>query len=449
LEKLNFIISDELDAIDCQKLSMPHLLSSQNWERTGRWNTIGRELIRVKDHKNHEFCLAPTHEECITDIVASMKPTFKQLPIRLYQIGSKFRDEKRPRGGLMRCKEFIMKDLYSFDATQEDAFVSYKLVYDAYCHIFTRMGLNYVAVEADSGNIGGSRSHEFQIVANSGEDTVLQCPSCKYAANVEKAVGKSHQHVHGVISLVVVNENGDQNTYKLVTGVGREANLLRIKSELNAKEVFVMGNESSDAHAINLHDKSVFPDGDGYYTVAVEGDTCVKCDGNSKLVIARGIEVGHVFYLGTRYSGVLNANFVQNETKKVIEMGCYGIGVSRVLQSIVETSNDDKGIIWPISVAPYRICVIPITTENVADAENISKSIEGIPLFQNELMMEDRGTKFGIKVRDALLIGYPFILLVGKKFTDSGKFELLERKTNTTHNLDHTELLQYLSMVKI
>jgi prolyl-tRNA synthetase len=306
----------------------------------------------------------------VTALVATQKLNIKNFPFTLYQIGTKFRDEARPRHGLLRCREFIMKDAYSFDKTQELAYKTYESIYDAYTKIFSRFELTFVAVEADSGNIGGSKSHEFQVLSEIGEDTLMVCECGKYSSNIEKSKSQSSDLSNAIVTfeiLKVKNELNEEKIFKVQFDSRRELNLFRIKSEFNLNSVEIFKSEENLKIDEFLVDESVSKDKNksnnvkrGYFTLSMEGDFCCSnqncLEDKKKIIKKKGIEVGHVFYLGKKYSKVLEANFL-NEKNEIenIEMGCYGIGVSRTLQAIVENSNDSEGIIWPCKLFYYLI----------------------------------------------------------------------------------------------
>ncbi|KAF0487328.1 putative proline--tRNA ligase, mitochondrial [Gigaspora margarita] len=363
IEKIEKIIDQEMRNIGAQKLSLPILLSANMWKRTGRWDTTGSELFKLKDRKTSDFCLAPTHEEEITQLVANDVFSYRQLPLRLYQIGRKFRDEMRPRAGLLRGREFIMKDLYTFDTTEETALKTYE------------------EAEADTGNIGGTKSHEYHILSAVGEDLILSCMRCGYTSNEERA--------HGL-----TDNDGCPVCYK----------------------------DSITSHdSINFH----------------------------PLKSNRAIEVGHTFLLGTKYSDPLKATFAsENPLYKgellSIQMGCYGIGVSRMIAAIIESSHDSKGIIWPPSVAPYRVCIIPggdepeITEKTRSLYDFLTSECDGL---NDEVLIDDRmNLSFGYRMKDAELLGYPWLMIIGKKFLESGKIEIHNRHNNQRNYLEFNEI---------
>ncbi|OAD07788.1 hypothetical protein MUCCIDRAFT_32820 [Mucor lusitanicus CBS 277.49] len=352
VEKIERIIDAEMQAIGSEKLSLPMLLNPEGWKKTGRWGGSKGEFFRLQDRKESDLLLAPTHEEEITQLVAAQLQSPKQLPIRLYQIGRKYRDELRPRAGLLRGREFIMKDLYSFDATQQDAYLAYDQVAQAYRAIFEQMGVPFVVAEADSGNIGGSKSHEYHLISPVGEDTLLTCDSCGYTANEELAQLTMHPQDH--------------------------------------------------------------------FRVAQQGDHCVSCaDKNSKLSSVKAIECGHTFYLGTKYSSVLDCGFRESGKKgdKIpAEMGCYGIGITRLLAAVAEARYDAKGIAWPTSLAPYSICIVP-TDDRKQEFKDMANQIYDQlgESFKGDIVIDDRRSGFGAKMKDAELVGYPYTIIVGPK----------------------------------
>lgn len=342
----------------------------------------------------------------------------------------------------MRAKEFLMKDCYSFDKSIEDAYESYNLLYQAYCNIFKRLQLNYIAVEADTGNIGGTKSHEFQIVSETGEDILVQCECGNYAANIEKAIGKhSKSEEKEMINLELFNEDDQIFYIGLITSKGRKPNLIKLKSHYKVKEVKI-NEKKNEKTSFIIYDKSVYPQGEDYFTHAMESDICTSCNQKS-LEFKKGIEVGHVFYLGTKYSDVLNANF-KNQEGKILptEMGCYGIGVSRVLQSIVETSNDENGIIWPLSVSPFKICIIPSKNQYLDESLKLSKEIEEINGWKNDVLFDDR-LSVGQSLKECFSLGIHFILVMGKHYESEQKFELIVRKSSEKKLMNREELISF------
>ncbi|HAV42725.1 TPA: proline--tRNA ligase [bacterium] len=495
LLKVIRIIREEMDRIGAQELLMPALHPKELWMETGRWELYGQDMFKFKDRKDREFGLGPTHEEVITDIVRKIVRSYRGLPKILYQIQTKFRDEPRPRFGIMRGREFIMKDAYSFGRSDEEAGASYENVYTAYCRIFERLGLDYRAVEADPGLIGGSSSHEFMVMAESGEDLTVICDSCGYAANLEQAeVGerrgenkeelrvlelketpgmKTVEEVSNflgvsserliktllykadgrVIAVLVpgdreVNETklrrllgcsclemADVKTIEEVSGcevgfsgpIGLEGVLIIADESIKEGNNFVVGANRTDAHYLNANLDRDFKVGIfGDVKIAEEKDPCSRCQGSLK--ICRGIELGHVFKLGTQYSEAMHALFMDEEGReRPIIMGCYGIGVTRLIAAIIEQSHDEKGIIWPMSVAPYKILILPV---NITDnfQKDLSEELYKELLDQDiEVLIDDRDESAGRKFNDADLIGIPLRLFIGKKAKETGKIEISYR----------------------
>jgi len=367
LRKIEKIVREEMEKTGAQELLLPALQPSELWEETGRWQKYGKELMRLRDRHDHDFCLGPTHEEVITDLVRKEVRSYRQLPITLYQIQTKFRDEIRPRFGIMRGREFIMKDAYSFDANIEGAKLNYQKMYDAYHAIFSRVGLRFRAVEADNGMIGGSQSHEFMVLTETGEEAIVSCTSCLYAANIEKT------------------------------------------------EV-------------------------GHQTV---GDPCPRCD--QPLTMDRGIEVGHVFLLGTKYSKEMKALFLNERgEEQFFEMGCYGIGVSRIIAAAIEQNHDEKGIIWQMSIAPYVVHIVPVQDKS----EKVMTAAKQIytDLIEKwvDVLLDDRAERPGVKFNDADLLGAPYQIVIGEKNLEKGLVEIKERKTSALTKIGADQVISYI-----
>ncbi|KAI9484469.1 hypothetical protein BDB00DRAFT_855558 [Zychaea mexicana] len=504
LEKIETIIDQELKAIGSQKLSLPVLLSAENWKKSGRWNASKGEFFRLKDRRDSDMLLSPTHEEEITQLVASELKSAKQLPIRLYQIGRKYRDEARPRAGLLRGREFVMKDLYTFDASVEDAYASYDLVAKAYQNIFQRIGVPFVVAEADSGNMGGSKSHEYHLISPAGEDTLLTCSSCGYTANEELAIGKLDQQKKVDNVAIDINDNSTPTTagssnnssithhlgfaaldkegqqlhsgkIAVVSSPGRAINNVKIEKTLRKyfEEQEIMPTDgmldltytSQNNNNTNDGPNHVFIDdsvqsytvsggqlimhGPDHFRTAAAGDTCASCSSGNALTTVKAIEVGHTFYLGTKYSSTLGCDFLPISThdrhkqlqqqKQPAEMGCYGIGISRMVATAAEVCHDDRGIVWPGSIAPYRVCIVP-TSNNNQDLLNLAETIydsledtafkvkgRGSSVFYNDVVIDDRKQMFGAKMADAELIGYPFIVVLGKNALQTRTVEVNQR----------------------
>lgn len=492
LRKVEQIVREEMNRAGAHELLMPMVVPADLWQESGRWQQYGRELLRFKDRKEADFCLGPTHEEVITDIVRHEVRSYRQVPLNLYQIQTKFRDEIRPRFGLMRGREFIMKDAYSFDVDDAGADAAYERMYQAYRRIFTRCGLKFRAVEADTGNIGGSSSHEFMVLAESGEDAIVSCDSCEYAANVEKAelrtppdkAAAPEQKLEKVLTparktveevaaflkttpqklvktLIVQSDKGETlavllrgdrelNDIKLCrllgcawvelaaedvvfkatgapSGFAGPVDLkLRVIADLEVQAMvdFICGANEKDAHytGVNLgRDCQVETFSD--LRKAVAGDACPRCEG--KLEVWRGIEVGHVFKLGTKYSQSLGAVVLDDQGReRVLVMGCYGIGIGRTLASAIEQNHDENGIIWPLPLAPFEVLVVmlnPNDSEVKTAAEKLYADLlaEGV-----EVLLDDRDERPGAKFKDADLLGIPLRLTVGARGLKEGQVEL-------------------------
>lgn len=506
LRKIEAIIREEMDAAGTQEILMPIMQPAEIWKETKRWDVYGPEMFRLKDRHNQEYCLAPTHEELVTTLVRNELRSYRQLPITLYQIQNKYRDEIRPRFGLMRSREFIMKDGYSFDMDEEGLDKNYHLMYDTYCRIFDRVGVNYRPVEADNGAIGGSQSHEFMVLANSGEADVVHCLACDYAANTEIAVpapivgekeealplemrdtpncSTIHELAEGcslavekTIKALAFNVDG-----KLVLAMVRgdhEVNEVRIQNLLQGISIEMASDELITAHGLVPGYMSpigadeeviVFVDetvmamtnavaganvkGKHYFHVdptrdfknirvetirlITETDVCPVCGGAVK--IDRGIEVGQVFKLGTKYSEALQATYLdENGKAKPFVMGCYGIGVSRTMAAAIEQNHDEHGIIWPVSIAPYHVVVVPVNTK-AEDLYTMGKDLyEALQAEKIETVFDDRNERAGVKFKDADLIGYPLRITIGKNAGETKEVEIKVRKTGEVHIVPVTE----------
>ena len=489
LKKVENIVREEMDKSGAQEVFMPVLQPADLWKESGRWIAYGPELMRMKDRHEREFALGPTHEEVVTDIVRNEINSYKDLPMNLYQIQTKFRDEIRPRFGLMRGREFIMKDAYSFHTTHESLDEEYLNMKTTYENIFTRCGLDFRAVEADSGSIGGDVTHEFMVLAESGEDDVLYCDSCDYAANKEKATSKadfkeSDEEAKNIelvetpntwtiedvaaffniptsktVKAIVLKEAfGENDKYYMALIRGDyEVNTIKVKNIVNATmelemvtdedmeklglikgfigpvglnnenikiimdesvkymKNFTLGPNKRDHHHINSNLEDFEYDIVGDIREAKEGELCPKCGGTLK--IARGIEVGHIFKLGTKYSESMGAKVLDENGRQVlVKMGCYGIGVSRIMSAAIEQNNDESGIIWPVNIAPYEVDVI-IPNIKDKDQSRIAEEIYENLLRQGiEAVLDDRDERAGFKFKDADLIGFPRIFWENKIF---------------------------------
>ena len=501
LRKVERILREEMDRAGAQEVLMPAVVPSELWRESGRWDAYGKELLRFRDRADREFCLGPTHEEVITDLVRREVRSWRQLPLNLYQIQDKFRDEIRPRFGLMRGREFFMKDAYSFDADDESAAESYRKMYDAYCRVFRRMGLDFRAVEADTGNIGGSSSHEFMVIADSGEDAIVSCVSCSYGANVEKAectpqagaaaaapgagparkVATPGKRTIGEVSeflgidpasliKTLLFETSAGDVAVLVSGVF-DVNEVKVKNHLGADWIRLAGEDrvrelsgapsgfagpvglpvrtiadhsvqaiaagatganERDAHLVDVVPGRDFaPEAYADLRTVSGKDPCPRC--GAALRFSRGIEVGHVFRLGTRYSEAMRAVYLDPEGKeRVAVMGCYGIGVGRTAAAAIEQNHDGDGIVWPISIAPFEVSVIPVNVKNrdvVGAAESVGTALTDRGL---EVLLDDREERPGIKFKDADLAGIPVRVTLGEKNVAAGFGEVRDRKTGET-----------------
>lgn len=501
IKKIEAIVREEMDRASAQEIMMPILQPAEIWKESGRWNAYGAEMMRINDRHDNEFCLGPTHEEMITTLVKNEINSYRQLPVNLYQIQSKFRDERRPRYGLMRSREFIMKDAYSFDVDEAGLDESYKSMYDAYTRIFTRCGLTFRPVEADSGAIGGSGTHEFMAIAEAGEADIVYCTKCDYAANIEigkpgimkqdeealqelsvvdtpnastiEAVAEMlNLPLHKTIKAVVfsidgkvvlaivrgdheVNEVAVQHavlgavepemaTPEELEKVGLIAGFISPIGLKQTEEFAIVVDESvmetynvcggankKDAHYVNINPKRDFNVEDiivAPIRLITKDDVCPKCGG--ALEHAKGIEVGQVFKLGTKYSEALQATFLdQNGRPNPMIMGCYGIGVSRTLAAAIEQYHDENGIIWPRSIAPFEAVIVPI---NAKDEALMSTSQTIYTALQNagvDVLLDDRKDRAGVKFKDADLIGYPLRITVSKNTLENNEVEIQIRKS--------------------
>lgn len=497
LKKIERIVREEMDAKGSQELLMPIVQPAEIWQESGRWDVYGAEMFRLQDRHNRCFCLGPTHEEMVTTLIRGDVRSYRQLPLSVYQIQNKYRDERRPRFGLMRGREFIMKDAYSFDRDEAGLDKSYQDMYDAYTNIFTRCGLNFRPVEADSGAIGGSGSHEFMVIADSGEAEIVFCTSCDYAANVEKAelfpleaqeeamltkeevvtpdcktiadvcaylklpVDHSVKAVaynsekglilcfvrgdHEVNEIKVINTCGvidlEMATEEQLAAAGTVGGYMGPVGIDNKKVIVVV-----DATVMKMHNVCCGANKEGYHFINVnpgrdftptyvadirliqEGDPCPHCGG--EVSKARGIEVGQVFKLFTKYSSALKATYLdENGKEQPMVMGCYGVGVSRTMAAAIEQNYDDNGIIWPIEIAPYHVLVVPVNTKDEASAVKAEEIYMQLKKVGLETVIDDRKERPGVKFKDADLIGYPLRVVVGPKTLTEGKLEVKIRKT--------------------
>ncbi|MEW6181967.1 MAG: proline--tRNA ligase [Bacillota bacterium] len=496
LLKIIGIIREEMNRAGGLEIMMPIVQPAELWHRSGRWNVYGSELFRLNDRHERDFCLGPTHEEMVTSLVAAEVRSYKQLPLMLYQIQNKYRDERRPRFGLLRGREFIMKDLYSFHRNEKELDDTYRVMYDAYSRVFTRMGLRFRAVEADSGAIGGSGSHEFMVLADSGEAEVVYCTdgACGYAANVEKAESlfnpltggeerplelvatpgmRTVEEVTGFLgvkpnqlvkTLIYRTERGlaaalirgdrevnevklqnhldvlnlelaDAVTVEAATGspvgfagpVGLDLPMV-IDLEVAALKSGVAGANKNDAHYRNVclgRDFEVQNVAD--IRLVAAGDPCPRC--GRPMLAVRGIEVGQVFKLGEKYSRLMEANFLDEQGEKhPMVMGTYGIGVSRSMAAAVEQNHDAQGIVWPASIAPFQVAVLPVNNQDAQQNAAAGKVYETLTASGLEAVLDDRDERPGVKFKDADLIGYPVRVTAGRNVSE-GLVEVRSRKT--------------------
>ena len=493
LRKVERIVRQEMDRAGAQEILMPGVQPAELWQESGRWDFYGKELLRFKDRHDHEFCLAPTHEEVVTDLIRREVRSYRDLPLNLYQIQTKFRDEIRPRFGVMRAREFLMKDAYSFDVDEATSIASYENMRRAYRAIFDRLGLKYSMVEADSGAIGGSYSHEFMVLAATGEDDIVSCGRCDYAANLEKAAVAPPQGEPPapVRETEVVSTPGAHTVQQVAEFLGvdadkvaktliyladgqpvaavvrgdRELNEVKLKNLVGAAEVFladpetiqkvtggplgfsgpvgltipvlvdlelhqeaalVAGANAADSHVVGMHLGLDVPQGRmADLRAAAPGDACPRCGGG--LNFARGIEVGHIFRLGAKYSQALGATFLDAEgATQTIIMGCYGIGVSRIVAAAIEQGHDDNGMILPLAIAPFAVAVLPMAASGPA-AETAERLYGELMAAGVDAIIDDRDLRPGVKFKDGDLVGIPLRLVVGDKGLKNGQVELKNR----------------------
>lgn len=513
IKKVMQIVREEMDRKGGQELMLPIIQPAELWIESGRWDVYGDELFRLKDRHGRDFALGPTHEEIITDLVRGEIRSYKQLPLLLYQMQNKYRDERRPRFGLMRGREFIMKDLYSFDKDQAGLDESYRKMYEAYTRIFTRCGLKFRPVEADPGAIGGTGgTHEFMVIADSGEAAIVYCDSCDYAANVEKAEAVVTGEPSGEVALemqevatpgartidevasflhmtsdkfikTLIYRTEDKLVAALVRG-DREVNEIKLQNILGClqlvladdktvgdltgaatgyagpvdlrdvriivdQEVAMMKNavtgaNKTDYHTLNVNPGRDFPlDEVADIRMVNAGEPCPRCGGT--LQAARGIEVGQVFKLGTKYSKALGAKFLdENGKEQLMIMGCYGVGISRTVAAAIEQNHDDDGIIWPMPIAPYHAIVVPVSTKDDKQMQMAVDLYESLQAAGVEVVIDDRNERPGVKFKDADLIGYPLRIVVGNKTVDEGTVEIKHRRNGSVNTVRYDGAAAYI-----
>jgi len=512
LAKLSAIVREEMAGAGSAELAMPAVQPAELWQDSGRWAEYGPELLRISDRHDRDFCFGPTHEEVITDIVRGTVTSYKQLPVNMFQIQTKFRDEIRPRFGLMRGREFLMKDAYTFHADDDNLDVAYRAMERAYRRVFSRCGLRYTQVEADTGNIGGSESHEFMVLADTGEDAILSCPECHYGANVEKAetgalapapawplttpdapetVDTPDQRTvdevaeflgiapsHLIKTLIFETDEGfaaalirgdlEVNEIKLKNSLGclelqlaAEDKILEITGgpqgfsgpvglsdikiladpSVMALDVAATGANKDHTHLIGVVPGRDFePDEVVDFRLAREGDPCPRCTGT--LVENRGIEVGHIFKLGIKYSKAMNCSFLDaNGREQPMIMGCYGLGISRTMAAAIEQNHDDKGIVWPLPIAPHEVVLVVLNSnkeEVVEAADGLYRKLVDAGV---DVLFDDRPERPGVKFNDMDLIGFPVRVVVGKRGLENGEVELSLRRDGERRSTPIDELV--------
>ncbi|MEG3638963.1 proline--tRNA ligase [Magnetococcus sp. PR-3] len=508
LRKVENIVRQEMDKAGAQEVLMPSIQPAELWEESGRWKMYGKELLRINDRHNRAFCYGPTHEEVISDLVRREIHSYKQLPANFYQIQTKFRDEVRPRFGIMRGREFLMKDAYSFDINEKALDKSYNVMFEAYNSIFNRLSLKFRPVEADTGSIGGASSHEFHVLAQSGEDVIASCSHCQYAANLEKAFGvaaeidtgdeqamekvatpdqKSIEDVAAFLNMdkaqtvkcLTWHDPEEDQWYLLLLRGDHELNEVKAKnatapfgeipapekaaeelgapvgylgavgtdvfkkpvkiladSALREAQNMVCGANESGFHLTGVNWERDLPKPDFVDLRNVEvGDGCPRC-GPGSMELSRGIEVGHVFKLGYKYSESMGVKVLDESGKeKPLIMGCYGIGVSRIVAAAIEQNHDDNGIIWPLAIAPFEVEVVvmnPKETEAMAKAEEITTQLQNGNL---DVLLDDRDERAGFKFKDADLLGAPYRILVGGRSFKEGVCEVKNRRSGEVEKI--------------
>lgn len=520
LRKIENIVREEMDKAGGQELLMPAVQPAELWQQSGRWEMYGGELLRMQDRHNRDFCFGPTHEEVITSLISNEVRSYKQLPANFYQIQTKFRDERRPRFGVMRAREFIMKDAYSFHLDQESLQQTYDLMHQTYRNIFTRLGLGFRAVEADTGSIGGNASHEFHVLADSGEDAIAVCDKYDYAANVELAealaVGGERSApsqeltridtpgkytieavceflnapIESTVKTLLVQGADEGSIIALVLRGDHELNELKAEKhpliaspltwatdeQIQASAGCAAGSIGTvglnltviaDRSAVNLHDFICGANEDNVHLTGVnwgrdcaepkvfdlrkviDGDFCARSvdqQDDSRLSITRGIEVGHIFQLGTKYSEAMNATCLDKNGKAAImPMGCYGIGVSRIVASAIEQNHDQRGIIWPDAIAPFKLVITPIGYNKSDAVKSLCDDLyEKLTLAGIEVLLDDRNERPGIMFADADLIGIPHRLVVGEKSLDKGVVEYKNRRAESAEDIDKDNIMAAL-----
>lgn len=507
IRKIMQIVREEMDRAGGQEVLMPIIQPKELWEKSGRWEVYGDEMFRLVDRHNRGFSLAPTHEELITTLVDADVHSYRDLPLLIYQMQNKYRDEVRPRFGLMRGREFIMKDLYSFDIDEEGLDISYHKMYDAYKRIYERLGLKFRVVEADSGAIGGNESHEFMVLADNGESEIAYCENCNYAANIEKAeailleqdkedfleLTKIHTPGERTIQDIADNFNipafkqiktlmymADEEVVAVILRGDRELNEIKLKNFLACQDLYMADENSvrnncgagfgslgpvglnlkvyADTEVTTMYNFACGANEDDYHYInvnlgrdfvpekildlrnVVKGDICPEC--GELLEIIRGIEVGHIFKLGTKYSESMEATFLDASGQgKPFVMGCYGIGISRTMAAAIEQNYDESGIIWPLPIAPYQVIIVPVNVKNAELLEAALSLYEELNKAGIEVIIDDRDERAGVKFKDADLIGIPVRITLGPKSWQENQVEMKKRWEKDAELIDRDEVL--------
>ena len=510
IKNVENIVREEMDAAGAQEFLASALIPATLWQESGRWDVFGPEMFRVKDRIGRDFCLGPTHEEVFTDLARNEIKSYKQLPLNLYQIQTKYRDERRPRFGVMRSREFIMKDAYSFDKDNEGLDISYLKMYEAYNRIFSRCQLEFSAVEADSGAMGGSGSAEFMVKSDIGEDEIAFCTKCAYAANTEKAVSMKVEYkeegqkqlnkvatpnsktIDDLVNffnttsdkfaktliykiddkVVAVMVRGDRtlNETKMINAlggavevemadsdtvikatsaevgfagpIGINVDILLVDEEIAKGTNFIVGGNETGYHYENVNYGRDFEGVVGDYKMVVEGDLCPKC--GETMTIKRGVEVGHIFKLGSKYSKSMKANYLdENGKEQPLVMGCYGIGINRTVAAIIEQHHDENGIIWPMEIAPYKVIIMPANMKNEKQVEVAEQLYDELRRKNIDVLLDDRNERVGVKFKDSDLIGIPIRITVGKKVEDG----IIEFKLRCEENVEEVKIEDFLSKI--
>lgn len=510
IKNVENIVREEMDATGAQEFLASALIPATLWQESGRWDVFGPEMFRVKDRIGRDFCLGPTHEEVFTDLARNEIKSYKQLPLNLYQIQTKYRDERRPRFGVMRSREFIMKDAYSFDKDSEGLDVSYLKMYEAYNRIFSRCELEFSAVEADSGAMGGSGSAEFMVKSDIGEDEIAFCTNCTYAANTEKAVSMKAEYkeeeqkqlnkvatpnaktiddlvkffnttsdkfaktliykIDDKVVAVMIRGDRTLNETKVINAlggavevemadsdtvikatsaevgfagpIGINVDVLLVDEEIAKGRNFIVGGNETGYHYENVNYGRDFEGVVGDYKMVVEGDLCPRC--GKTMTIKRGVEVGHIFKLGTKYSKSMKANYLdENGKEQPLVMGCYGIGINRTVAAIIEQHHDENGIIWPMEIAPYKVIIIPANMKNEKQVEVAEQLYDELRRKNIDVLLDDRNERVGVKFKDSDLIGIPIRITVGKKVEDG----IIEFKLRCENNVEEIKIEDFISKV--